>query len=108
MSTDAGTEEHRVSDTLLPMPRRIAQLPSLPNQDASTRSCCDAALAAHAEDDDRAAPAGGRLRSAIDNTSQDSRRAQYLTKPSRSGQNWVRRQRVLPWRIRLLPYRWRT
>src|SRR5579859_4018407 len=61
MSTDAGTEEHRVSDTLLPMPRRIAQLPSLPNQDASTRLCCNAALAAHAGDGNRAAPAGDRL-----------------------------------------------
>jgi len=47
MSTDAGTEEHRVSGTLLPMPRRIAQLPSLPVPDAPTCSCCDAALAAH-------------------------------------------------------------
>src|ERR1700752_241171 len=61
MSTDAGTEEHRVGDTLLPMPRRIAQLPSLPNQDASTRLCCNAALAAHAGDGNRAAPAGDRL-----------------------------------------------
>jgi hypothetical protein len=34
MSTDDGTEEHHVSDTLLPMPRRIAQLPSLPVPDA--------------------------------------------------------------------------
>ena len=28
MSTDAGTEEHRVSGALLPMPRRVAQLPA--------------------------------------------------------------------------------
>ena len=52
MSTDAGTEEHRVSGTLLPMPRRIAQLPSLPVPDAPTCSCCRAALAARAEDRD--------------------------------------------------------
>jgi len=52
MSTDAGTEEHRVSGTLLPMPRRIAQLPSLPVPDAPTCSCCHAALAARAEDRD--------------------------------------------------------
>ena len=38
MSTDAGTEEHRVSRTLLPMPRRIEQLPSLPVPDATTCS----------------------------------------------------------------------
>ena len=56
MSTDARTEEYRVSDTLLPIPRRIAQLPSLPIPDAPTRSCRDKALAAHAESSDRAAP----------------------------------------------------
>jgi hypothetical protein len=39
MSTDAGTQEHRVSDTLLTMPRRTPQLPSLPIPDAPTRSC---------------------------------------------------------------------
>jgi hypothetical protein len=33
MSIDAGTEERRVSGTLSPMPRRIAQLPSLPIPD---------------------------------------------------------------------------
>ena len=61
MSTDAGTEEHRVSGKLLQMPRRIAQLPSLPVADAPTCSCCDAALAAHAQDGDCYPSFGNRL-----------------------------------------------
>jgi hypothetical protein len=49
MSTDAGTEEHRVSGTLLPMPRRTPQLPSLPVPDAAICSCGNTALAAYAQ-----------------------------------------------------------
>jgi hypothetical protein len=54
------------------MPRRIAQLPSLPIPDAPTRSCRHAALAAYAQDGDRAAPIGDRLSPAT--TGQKSRK----------------------------------
>jgi hypothetical protein len=47
--------------TLLPIPRRIAQLPSLPIPDAPTCCCCDAALAAHAEGGDCPPYPGNRL-----------------------------------------------
>src|ERR1700722_8863476 len=61
MSADAGTVEYRVSGTLLPMPRRTAQLRSLPVPDAPICSCRNTALVQHAEDGDCPQFPGNRL-----------------------------------------------
>jgi hypothetical protein len=52
MSTDAWTEEYRISGAVLPVPRRTSQLPPLPIQNAPTCSFRNAPLAAHAKDCD--------------------------------------------------------
>jgi hypothetical protein len=62
MSTNAGTEEHRISGALLSVPRRTPQFPSLPFPDVPASPCTNAALAAHAEGSNRVEPLGDRLR----------------------------------------------
>ena len=61
MSTDAGIEEHWISEAVLPRPRRAPKLPALQVPHAPTCSRGNAALAAHAQSRDSARHPGDGL-----------------------------------------------
>ena len=85
MSTDAGIEEHWISEAVLPRPRRAPKLPALQVPHAPTCSRRNAALAAHAQSRDSARHPGDGLSARQDGRNVVDQQARTLTQPRTKG-----------------------
>src|ERR1700738_310342 len=85
MSTDAWTEEHWISEAILPRPRRAPKLPALPVPHAPTCFRGNAALAAHAQSRDSARHPGDGLSARQDGRNLVDQQARKLTLPRLRG-----------------------